>query len=242
VDGSRSMVRSHLGTTFMILAGVAIVAFPLVRPTLAGGKARHDDLSGTWVLDPGKSDDARAKLEKLMQSNHEHGGGRGGMGRGGMGGEGGMGGGMGRGGGRWRRGGGGEGGGDAEGQGGERSGGMPDSTRRARMERVLHAPERMVINDEDPEVRFSEDDRLVRILYTDSREVPTSSPSSDVPTVPASWKGRKLVYKETEVGRGDTEESYELSKDGHELDVTMHLTLRSGSVDIKRVYEKAQGQ
>lgn len=202
-------------------------AFAQTAPASPAAAVDRQKFSNTWSLNAGESEKLHDKMRQAHGSDHGGGGGGrgGGFGGGSMGGRGGHGG---YGGGH--RGGGMAGGGDAASAG-------PDDAIRETMRRLDEPPETLTIKQEDGAFLVGDDSGQIRHFYTDGRAVNT-----DEGQMKSHWQGDDLVT-ETIPARGpQLRETFALSPDGQRLFVTAHFELHGGAVDVRRVYDAAEGR
>lgn len=212
----------------------AAAIVPVLAFLLAAPPARSDDkpqqdkpnLSGTWRLNPEKSDDPREKMRDLFRGG---GGGRGGPGGGGFGrgGPGGRGGGRGGGG----YGGGGRGGPGGGGPGAERGGG------RGMFEAMNAGLDSLRIRHEDPVLHVAYADEREDTFYTDGRKVRRESDRGGA-EIEARWKDGRVVVEEKGGGGGKILRTFELSPGHDRLYLTTRIdNPRLGAVTVRRVYD-----
>lgn len=206
-------------------------------PATAKERKATPELSGTWILNPSKSDDFAAKMRSAMQARRErmgggYGGGRGGFG-GGHGGFGERRGGYGGGGGGFggRRGGGYGGYGGRE--GGE--GGSPGGGARA----LFRQADTLSIEQSSVQIRVIEPGREPDVVFADGKDHPRDVGGDVSATERASWKDASLQV-ETKFGRGGKiSRAYVLSPDGSTLTVTEKMEPpRGDAIEVKSVYER----
>jgi hypothetical protein len=176
------------------------------------------DLSGTWVYNPGLSDDAREKMRESMERGAGSPGGRPpvGPGGGGMGGAGG---------------------------GGRTSpppGGMGgDADPREAMRAILEPAEELTIAQTGTEVAMEETFGQTRRLHPDGRKYKTDNGTSEMK---ASWKEGALVVDTKRAQGTRVVETWERVPDGSQLIVSVKMEGGFGpSLVLKRVYDRAQG-
>jgi hypothetical protein len=198
-------------------------------PASPAATVDRQKFSNTWKLNLDESEKLHDKMRQARGS--EHGGGGGGRG-GGFGG-GGMGGGMGGHGGY----GGGHHGGGGMGGGGDSTSSGNDDAMRETMRRLDEPPETLTIKQEDGAFLVGDDSGQIRHLYPDGRTANT-----DEGEVKTQWRGDELVT-ETIPARGpQLRETFAMSPDGRRLFVTAHFEPRGGgAVDVRRVYDAAEG-
>ncbi len=217
-----------------VLAGSALAAaFALaVQASFAQSKPHF---SGNWNFNQDQSDDASQKIhdaQAQVQARSQGGGypgggypgggypGGGGIGfPGGRGGMGGMGGGMGRG---------------RQGTGAP-GGGMSSDD----MEQLAANPKTLAIDQDDTKITITDDSGNITNLYPDGKKHKETDPAGQSTTIKTHWDGDRLV-SESKIHSGKLTESYELSSDGKQLDVTSTLDNgRVGPLTIRRVYDSS---
>jgi hypothetical protein len=211
----------------MLVLGAAL-AGAQTAPASPAAAVDRQKFSNTWKLNPDESEKLRDKMRQARGGEHggaEHGGG--GFGGGGMGGHGGYGGG--------RRGG--HMGGGGSGGGGEAASPGQYDAMRETLRHLDEPPETLTIKQEDGAFLVGDDSGQIRHLYPDGRTANT-----DEGEVKTQWRGDELVT-ETIPARGPhLRETFALSPDGRRLFVTAHFEPRGGgAVDVRRVYEAAEG-
>ena len=238
--------RSPLIPLAIALALCAGAALGAARVAGAGDKEKVPSFQGTWKLDESKSESLRAKMDEMRKS-----GGMGGPPGGGMGGGPPMGGGMG--GGMGGHHGGPPGGGMGVGPEGEDGATgttgdtvRPHGARNPAMRALAEPPLLMSLDQTADAIDFSNGSRRIELIQL-------GEPKAEQPAAPAEndgvlrmagkWKGDRLIA-ETSNERGKLRETYELSKDGNTLLVTVRLEPASGRppIELKRVYERYEGE
>lgn len=184
------------------------------------------DLSGRWLYDRERSDDAREKMREAMEKGGEAGGGRPPMGPGG----GGMGGPSGGGTGGPRGGGGGQVGAPQGGMGGD------DDTREA-MKAIFEPAEELTLRQTGTEIVVDEKFGSTRRLHPDGKKYKTDNGTSDIKT---SWKEGRLLVETKRARGGSVIETWELVPDGSRIILNVKIEGGFGpSVTLKRVYDRA---
>jgi hypothetical protein len=180
----------------------------------------HPQLSGTWEINLGKSQEQRRAGS---------GGFPGGMGRGPGG----------RGGGFPGRGRGGGGGGEPPNEE------FPDLSRNGGdpgMRELLRPKQRLEISQTDTTITVKDDAGWVRDLLPDGRKVREELSQGGPAEVESEWKGEKLVsHRKLDEG-AEVKETFELNKKTGELVVDLEVKSKRlpRAVEMKRIYEKAQ--
>jgi hypothetical protein len=234
-----------LAIAIALSAGAALGA---ARVASAGDKDKVPSFQGTWKLDESKSESLRAKMDEMRKS-----GGMGGPPGGGMGGHGGYGGHGGMGGGMGGHHGGPPSGGGPEGQEGA-TGTTGETVRQQRarspvMKALAEPPLLMSLDQTDDAIDFSDGSRRIELIEIgEPKEAPPATPAApaegdDVLRMTGKWKGDRLVA-EASNERGKLSETYELSKDGSSLLVTVRMESSSGRppIELKRVYQRYEGE
>jgi hypothetical protein len=217
--------RTMLCGTLAFVVGVA--ATP--SAARAGDKAKAPasvDLSGRWLFNKERSDDAREKMREAGGS----GGFRGGPGGGGMGGPGG--GGMGGPG----------GGGGMGGRGGGRTGPPPDAgddnESREAMRALLEPAEELTITATEAEIVIAELYGTTRNLHPNGKPYKTDNGTAEIK---ALWKEGKLVVEKKDPRGGKLVETWERVAEGNRILVDVKLEGGFGpALVLKRVYDRAK--
>jgi len=218
------VIVGAMGAAASVLALGDAHAFAQTAPASPAATVDRQRFSNTWKLNADESEKLRDKMRPAHAGEHGGGGGGGrggGFGGGGMGGHGGYGG---------RHGGGMASGGDA-------ASAATDDAMRETMRRLDEPPETLTIKQEDGAFLVGDDNGQIRHLYPDGRTANT-----DEGEVKTQWRGDELVT-ETIPARGPhLRETFALSPDGRRLFVTAHFEPRGGgAVDVRRVYDAAEG-
>ncbi|MEJ1965337.1 MAG: hypothetical protein WDO56_28895 [Gammaproteobacteria bacterium] len=246
-----------LRTSFATKLVLACSASLLSTVALAGLKEKPPkgvDLTGTWQLDPYRSDDPTAVLDEARTEMQEKGGSQGSGGRSGGRMHGGMGGGMGGGGfpggggGGFPGGGGGGGGGWGGGHGHHGGSGSRDSSSGGSGSNDSGRGQMLTDMAANPDkLAFASSEHTLKVSAGDSNtecaagvKVAISDASGDAERN-CGWDGRAWVI-ETARGKNFTRtDRYELSKDGKTL---TYITTASGTrlpkIKITRTYTVAQ--
>jgi hypothetical protein len=205
------------------LAGAAQDA-TAAQPATAAVVATSPDFSGRWLLDAGKSEDARQKLRQAMQGHHAGPGERGGPGGHGA-----------PGGGASGRQGGHRGGGAPGGQGRPAGQGRSEAGRPESVFDALETPAEMAITATPGEIAILEKDGRLRTLHPDGKKYRAEGGSNEVTT---RWQSGQLVV-ETKPEKGPkVTETFRLGEgEPRELTVNLRLeTMFAGTVEVRRVY------
>lgn len=204
---------------------VLVLATLVILGGDTAGTATPPDLSGRWVLDKERSDDAREKMRDGSGGMGRPGGGR--PGGGGPGGGGPGGGGMGR------------PGGGMGGRGGRPPQGGDGGDRRAAMRAVLEAAPELTITHTAREIAILEKDGRLRALHPDGEKYEDSS-GAEVKTL---WEKNRLVVR-TSRERGPTvTETWSLA--GEPAQIVVELRFQppnGGEVMVRRVYDRAPAE
>jgi hypothetical protein len=108
---------------------------------------------------------------------------------------------------------------------------------RETMRRLDEPPEMLTIKQEDGAFLVGDDSGQIRHLYPDGRTANT-----DEGEVKTQWRGDELVTETIPVRGPQLRETFALSPDGRRLFVTAHFEPRGGgAVDVRRVYDAAEG-
>jgi hypothetical protein len=186
------------------------------------------DLSGRWMLDKERSDDAREKMREGKEGRGGPGGGRPPTGPGGGGG--GMGG----------PGGGGGGGMGGPPGGGGRMGPPPDTSDDAResMRAIFDPAEELAIAQTEAEIAVDEKFGRMRRLHPDGKKYKTDNGAAETKT---SWKEGKLQVETRRNLGGSVIETWELIPDRSRLILNIRIDGGFGpSVPLKRIYDRAK--
>ena len=120
------------------------------------------------------------------------------------------------------------------GGGGHHGGGQPGAQGQGMEEirdRLLNAPTRLVVAQDDQKVVLTDDDGHVRTLPTNNRKV-----QIDGRDVRTKWQNNRLI-SETTIGDAKLVESYERSPDGRQLIVTVGAEMQGERMSVRRVYD-----
>lgn len=205
-------------------AGVPILVLALGSSMAAASAAAEEparpELSGRWTLDPGKSEDGRAKMREAWQA-HGGGGSRGGGPGGGHSGGGPP-----------------PGGGGAGGFGGGRRGGGPGGPGggdgfRESLRSLTEAPPALTITEGAEEVTVIEEEGRFRAFHPDGKDYKGTGGEKIV----TRWDGARLVV-ETKSERGPKlVETFEVGAD-ELVAVTRIEGGRGEPVSVRRVYRR----
>lgn len=218
------MTASTTWAAAFIAGGLLVASAPGAHAQLVG-----IDLSGTWVINAGLSDNPQEVFRKHIEEMRAQGRGPGGeggeRGGGGEGGEGGWGGG---GGGHHHGGWGGEGG-----EGGQ-GGGSADAPHRQRM-----APaSRIVILEDDRKITMIPEGRDTITVYPDGqkRKIKTRLGEAEVK---GEWKGQSLVLTTRMPNGHEITRTYSIDDNGR-LQIADQIELRNGdTVQVVTRYDEA---
>ena len=120
------------------------------------------------------------------------------------------------------------------GGGGHHGGGQPGAQGQGMEEirdRLLNAPTRLVVAQDDQKVVLTDADGHVRTLPTNNRKV-----QIDGRDVRTKWQNNRLI-SETTIGDAKLVESYERSPDGRQLIVTVGAEMQGERMSVRRVYD-----
>jgi hypothetical protein len=107
-----------------------------------------------------------------------------------------------------------------------------------KIQALLNPAVSMSIEVNGPEIDVAGDHRDKLVMYTDGRKLP-KSPQGSREEVAAHWDGSQLVSDERSPLGGKMTRTFELSRDGRQLDETLHIdTGRSGAtIVIRYIYD-----
>ena len=219
------LLSCALACSFGVLPG-ALPARADEKPRAAPATV---DLSGRWLYNRERSDDAREKMREAQEKEGGRppggGGGMGGPGGGGMGGQGGG-----------ARGGPGGGGG---GRMGPPPGGMGgDDDPREAMKAIFEPAEELTVTQTGAEIAIEEKYGRTRRLHPDGKKYKTDNGASDIKT---SWKEGKLLVETKRSRGGSVLETWELVPDGSRIIVNVKLESGFGpAVTLERLYDRAK--
>ncbi|MFQ5524625.1 MAG: hypothetical protein ACE5GX_00055 [Thermoanaerobaculia bacterium] len=203
----------------LALALILFLGLAAAAGAAAESRNGHPDLSGSWTLNEGMSENAIDKMREMRS--------KGLVGRGGLGGPPG---GTGRGGGldtgSWGR-----------GRGGRRGRGL-EGDRHGPLATIDDGVDAIAIRETDDQLSITYSDNRLRILFTDGRKDKRTGPLGDVVTT-AKWnRDGELVVKSKVEGR-KTVEIYRLDATVDRLLVDVTLDTRMGQVTFYRTYDRA---
>jgi hypothetical protein len=232
---------SFRATSVLLLASAVVAGLgTLTRISPAQDKPH---LAGRWNFNQDQSDNASQKVQAAEASARTVGGGYpggGGAPGGGSSGGGGYpgggypgGGGMGFPGGR-----GGMGGGRRGGSGAGQGTGLSSRD----LEQMEQTPKILNITQDEKQVTITDDSGNTTNLYPDGKKHKETDSSGQSTSIKAHWDGNRLIA-ESKLKSGKLTETYVLSHDGKQLDVTSELdnSQLSAPLVIRRVYDSAAG-
>jgi hypothetical protein len=202
-------------------AGIA--AFNVLILIWASGAATaapddtRPDLSGTWQLNEGLSDDVALKMREAMEAQRSQmmGGAPGDGSVGGMG------------------------GGRPGGMGGRGAMGGPGGLQ-ARLAELEAGTKRLVIVHEEPELSIEMADGQTRRYFTDNRKQQVSTEFGKL-TSRAKWKKNgQIVVRSSRSDGPEITQIYQMDHDGARLTVTTRLEGQGPGVTFQRVYERGE--
>jgi len=218
-------MRARLWWTWILVA--------LIGATTCGTAAAKSqtpkpppDLSGTWQLDPARSDDPREAMRPHMVTGGP--GGFGGGGRPPMDGD---------------------GGGPTVVQGDPIGGPPPEGGAEPGAEPHERLPlpileEQLEIRQAGDRIELRSQGRLGRVLIVDPAETVSTRSDDGADQAAATWKGKKLVTERAANGHHVVRETFELKDKGQSLNIKTRITIPNspmGTIEFKRVYARKTG-
>jgi len=223
-------------------------AQPAAPPPAPKSQPQRKDITGSWKLNIGESDNPARKIQDARASRStSNGGGNGGGGNGGGNGRGNGGGVWGGGGGIGYPGGGvggypGGRGGGGGGGGRSRSANSDDSEAdHEKLEVALNSPETLNFSQKDAEVDLTSDaEDFQRVYFTDGRKIQKSKDDSNHERS-AQWDDYRLVSEEKGPRGGKVTRTFEAAPGAQQLYETVHYDGgRLGPISIRYVYDNAK--
>lgn len=223
-------------------------AQPAAPPPAPKSPPQRKDITGSWKLNIGESDNPARKIQDARASRStSNGGGNGGGGNGGGNGRGNGGGVWGGGGGIGYPGGGvggypGGRGGGGGGGGRSRSANSDDSEAdHEKLEVALNSPETLNFSQKDAEVDLTSDaEDFQRVYFTDGRKIQKSKDDSNHERS-AQWDDYRLISEEKGPRGGKVTRTFEAAPGAQQLYETVHYDGgRLGPISIRYVYDNAK--
>lgn len=106
------------------------------------------------------------------------------------------------------------------------------------MQPLLRAPESLMLDLKEGEIDIADEHGRKLVMYTDGRKLPKPIDDNRL-EVAAHWDGSQLVSDEKSPLGGKMSRTFELSRDGRQLNETLHIDNgRSGApIVIRYVYD-----